>query len=461
MRKFLLATTLALVPGFSFAQGFTSGWAVTPPNGVYSGKQFQATPPIAFTDAAHSAILYYNGNVSGNITETPSFYSGILIAGDTATNTGAVNVFETVENVRAGATGTRNGIMSKMNVLGTPGDTGQWYVAVEGDSFASTNAGGTSWAAPSGALRGAEFGTLLGSGATYWNQTGALELSAGISAGASAQFRTILAIEAAGGEAVRGNSFDSGISFWHEAPTTPGLGYGIAFGHPGHRWYFAPDSVLIGAIPRTMGFGGGNAVPLLADRGVDFSKVAFTTASMALPGASFDPTGQLLIANAKVTRTAFGVAIDIPNLLVTAVSVATTGAGYLANDLVYETTSGSILKVTSVDGGGHILGLVLLVPGALSTAPSGSLAVIGGNGTNATVNITTAPQNVLALNPTGGPVTVGAPTTVSRLPTCNTAAKYQVITVTDANTPSYGAPLQGKGSTPALALCDGTNWTAH
>jgi hypothetical protein len=81
-----------------------------------------------------------------------------------------------------------------------------------------------------------------------------------------------------------------------------------------------------------------------------------------------------------------------------------------------------------------------------------------------------------AAQPTGGiffansegsiPVITGtaiqlAAYTVSTLPTCNASRRYQVFAVNDANAPAYGAPLSGGGAAVAVALCDGTSWTAH
>src|SRR5690242_3583380 len=51
--------------------------------------------------------------------------------------------------------------------------------------------------------------------------------------------------------------------------------------------------------------------------------------------------------------------------------------------------------------------------------------------------------------------------TVATLPTCNTASKGYVYEVTDASSPTYGGTLTGSSTTLALAVCDGTNWTAH
>jgi hypothetical protein len=115
-----------------------------------------------------------------------------------------------------------------------------------------------------------------------------------------------------------------------------------------------------------------------------------------------------------------------------------------------------------------------LVAGA--KAASGS-NVAGQNFTMKYRNASGASQTLtFAAQPTGGiffansegstPVITGtaiqlAAHTVAALPSCNTDRKYQVYAVNDANAPTYGATLSGGGSIVAMALCDGTNWTAH
>jgi hypothetical protein len=74
------------------------------------------------------------------------------------------------------------------------------------------------------------------------------------------------------------------------------------------------------------------------------------------------------------------------------------------------------------------------------------------------------------VNPTGGYFTskllattglAAVKTTVSALPTCNTAAKGDVYVVTDATAPTYGGTLTGGSTVVALALCTGSAWTAQ
>jgi hypothetical protein len=51
--------------------------------------------------------------------------------------------------------------------------------------------------------------------------------------------------------------------------------------------------------------------------------------------------------------------------------------------------------------------------------------------------------------------------TVATLPTCNAGAAGTVAYVTDATAPTYNASLTGGGAVKALAMCNGSGWTAH
>ena len=69
--------------------------------------------------------------------------------------------------------------------------------------------------------------------------------------------------------------------------------------------------------------------------------------------------------------------------------------------------------------------------------------------------------------PTGGStVDLGkglkfAVTTIGALPTCNSGMSAAAYYVTDANAPTWNATLAGGGAVKVLAVCNGTNWTAH
>jgi hypothetical protein len=51
--------------------------------------------------------------------------------------------------------------------------------------------------------------------------------------------------------------------------------------------------------------------------------------------------------------------------------------------------------------------------------------------------------------------------TVATLPSCASVSAGMIAYVTDASSPTYNATLTGGSSTKTLAMCNGTNWTAH
>ncbi|MFC2255106.1 hypothetical protein ACETRX_36610 [Labrys portucalensis] len=51
--------------------------------------------------------------------------------------------------------------------------------------------------------------------------------------------------------------------------------------------------------------------------------------------------------------------------------------------------------------------------------------------------------------------------TVASLPACNASIAGGVTYVTDAMTPAYNSALSGGGTTRTLAMCNGSQWTAH
>lgn len=118
--------------------------------------------------------------------------------------------------------------------------------------------------------------------------------------------------------------------------------------------------------------------------------------------------------------------------------------------------------------GTNITGADLNVQGGQGTgsATSGGVeikaAAAGTSGSTAN-----ALSNYFRVDSAGASVQNGAlifkttPYTVATLPTCNAGTTWYVYPVSDASAPTWNGTLTGGGSTKALALCNGTNWTAH
>lgn len=85
--------------------------------------------------------------------------------------------------------------------------------------------------------------------------------------------------------------------------------------------------------------------------------------------------------------------------------------------------------------------------------------VMTANGSDSNINVKIQPKGT-GMTVSTGPVQVPA-YTVSTLPTCNSSSKGGIAYVTDASAPSYNSTLSGSGAVVTLAMCNGTNWTAH
>jgi hypothetical protein len=265
-------------------------------------------------------------------------------------------------------TGSRTAIHGLMGLVTPTSNNGSnaFYVSVEGDSSATVPDGGTP-GNYKGVLNGAFFSSSLTTNATNWVNEYGVEVNVGADASSSARFKTGIAIELSPHDATRGLSYDTALSIIGSAGTSStGWGNGISFGGPDHRWAFASDSNLIVATPNSLN---DIATPLLANSGINFGKVLFSSSSLQLPGFIVGPTGNTSIANALISATSSGISIDIPDQIVTSAAISAAGSGCTVADLLYFGTQG-IATVTSIGGSGNVTGISLSVPDTSSSPPA-------------------------------------------------------------------------------------------
>ena len=113
----------------------------------------------------------------------------------------------------------------------------------------------------------------------------------------------------------------------------------------------------------------------------------------------------------------------------------------------------NVLELASVTGGINYLEML--------DATTGNPALIAAQGGDSNVSIKLAPLGTGVVQISGSGLQLPF-FTVSTLPTCGTTAPAGTIAyVTDATSPTYNATLTGSGAVKTLALCNGTNWTAH
>jgi len=126
---------------------------------------------------------------------------------------------------------------------------------------------------------------------------------------------------------------------------------------------------------------------------------------------------------------------------------------------ILQGTSGSGTNTTGADliiRGGQGTGSATSGGVEIQAAPAGT----SGSSANAL-------GNYFRVDSAGATIQNGAlvfkttPYTVATLPTCNSTTAWYIYPVSDASSPTWNGTLSGGGSTKVLALCNGSNWTAH
>lgn len=159
----------------------------------------------------------------------------------------------------------------------------------------------------------------------------------------------------------------------------------------------------------------------------------------------FDDSGTLLDSPIQVDRSSGRITLPDPLLL------GATGA----TNAVLKFLNTSTGSISVVPPSGPLGSAVLTLPDVTSTIAS--LAAQTFTGTQTFPDATAISSAGIALGAWLKPHAL----TVATLPTCNSGAKGETFSVTDASAPTYGATLTGGSTVFALAVCDGTNWTAH
>jgi hypothetical protein len=121
--------------------------------------------------------------------------------------------------------------------------------------------------------------------------------------------------------------------------------------------------------------------------------------------------------------------------------------------------------LTVQNGGGAML--FQMYPGAsavngigLISQTTGVAPQISAIGSDTNIDLQLVPQGTGAVKVTNR-LQLLTTYTVATLPTCNAGLKATLAVVTDANAPTYNAPVTGSGAVTIPVFCNGTNWTAH
>jgi hypothetical protein len=175
------------------------------------------------------------------------------------------------------------------------------------------------------------------------------------------------------------------------------------------------------------GAAGGNGstqmfTPRVLTYGIDFRYGNFTRQGgkqYAGPGFAIGAAGSVSISNALLSSSSSGLNVDVHGFVGSGNASVVSGGGggqgvqsrnYFPGDLVYDNYGGQHTVLTTNPATGAVLTLQTEVQpsSATATAPATSQTTFGGSGTGVLViGINWVAANGLALNPSGGPTTVG------------------------------------------------------
>jgi len=229
-----------------------------------------------------------------------------------------------------------------------------------------------------------------------------------LTVGNYAQSKGNIAVHNGADDAAHGDLEDYGIAFSNSGNITPGTGGNIVLlqlGSFGQDWPLdttRTDTAIMQVKP-VLGVGGVNhAWTTKTGYGIDLQGVNFTSNAWRSTGFAIDGAGQVSAGPARLTYITGGVKLAVPlNKAVSAVVHAGSGGtNYGVGDQTWD-SSGTLWSVTSVGAAGAMTAVTLITAGYYSGANPTSVAVTGGRGINATLDITTQATGSFVLSDAG------------------------------------------------------------
>ena len=257
---------------------------------LYAGAQ--STFTLSGTQTfPNQAAFWSNANLAGTYTTAGGIavQSQIVVPADTlAAPTASVSWLDVSGNLDTGFSGNRAAISAELAINGTSGAVTndgerQWQAQILTAQI-SANQGGT---APTS---GSSAGLIYSGGDQAWCYSGATDLSGcvgreidvGIQTGASAAERLGLSIFSFLN--LQGNDRDDGLLI------------GVSTGAPGWKEGLVFSSASGATYGNLVGYDTSiGAATVTAAYGINWTGVTFSTASLALPGLTVDPTGNITI----------------------------------------------------------------------------------------------------------------------------------------------------------------------
>lgn len=369
----------------------------------------------------------------------PAFFESVTLSG-TATGAGAsvnqytigdsvdgsalstaMTGFNILHNYGGGTTkGGRVGFevsLVQQNGANADGSADNFYVGAAFYSFGRYGQSGATAAAPLGRIFGFNAVSAVQTGfvATNLFQVAGGEINFGISSGSSSFIRSGLTLADLNGTA---QGFGGDNALWFYGGGVP-LRNSIMWGD---TQVWSVDATVGAMLNANIGSAGYNARPLQAKWGVKFDQVIFPSTGnsydggfFATNGASMDGAGTLRLGATYFTSSSAGLAIDAKGSVGNGVSIGTPGTGYTPGTSTVVVTAFGGYWLVNVNGGGIPTAVSALVqpqwPSTSSPPATATPTALNPleTGTGLVLNVTwDTTATTLALQPSGGPTTVGS-----------------------------------------------------
>ena len=308
----------------------------------------------------------------------------------------------------AGTTAGRTGLRIAINPIGAVGGSNPFEVGAEIFATTSYSFGGTDL---SSGARGQlvpinTVGRAYSGGTNLVVVSGFGEMNMGVDAGASAAILNGFQISRLNTDAGPVSRFRAMMFAGTQTPTgatntIPDMDYGIVWGHDHHQWSFGASSRMIGWIGQGPGTNSGGApvYPTNLGWGVDLWGVNIVNQAWRSTGFQVDGTGAITIGTTRLSPSATGLTISAAGQFVSSASVGATGTGYQIGEYLYG-TSGDIYAIAALSATG--VGAVSIVSvGYSATPPTNPVAVSGGSGHGAALNLNWVAANGITIGSSG------------------------------------------------------------
>lgn len=244
-----------------------------------------------------NAGMWVSGSLSGAGSGLYTPFAAV-INNDTASNSfsgAAIQSLLVENNVVSGAgAGNRTALTSIMNfnaaTPGLPSNGLKFYTGIFGQTYVNSNDGGTI-SQSAGDFYGAA-GLVQAQCSSCYLHGMSNEFDVSAQAGVSVDYKFALTAISVNNDAVQGNIEDAMFVLFRDQTTSVGFKCGICFGSGLGLWPIdINNGTIIGMRNPSSGF-------VQAKYGIKLDNIAYTTASLVLPGLNVSPTGALTISDA-------------------------------------------------------------------------------------------------------------------------------------------------------------------